>query len=406
MRDRLFSFLNSQQGPIVELQRELVSRPAMGPENDGQGEIDKADFLVAYLQEMGLEDIQTLHAPDHRVQSGYRPNIAAWLSGKDRSRTIWFVAHMDVVPAGDASLWDTDPFVLKQQGDIIYGRGVEDNHHGLVAALFAAKSMLVQGVRPEVNCGLLLVADEETGNKYGLDFVLREHGRLFGPDDQFVVPDFGAEDGTMVEVAEKGMLWLKATVYGRQCHASSTDQGVNSLVAAADLALRLKGLSKGFDALDPLFSPFYSTFEPTKKEANVPNINTLPGKDVFYLDCRVLPEYDLDQVLDQAGQEAKAVEDQYQARIELETVLRNFAPATDTQAPIVKDLITALGEVRGIQGQPKGIGGGTVAAYLRRAGYPAVVWSTLLHNPHQPNERTKISNIIEDAKVMTALMVK
>jgi len=40
-----------------------------------------------------------------------------------------------------------------------------------------------------------------------------------------------------------------------------------------------------------------ATFEPTKKEANVGNINTIPGEDVFCMDCRVLPEYDLKDVL-------------------------------------------------------------------------------------------------------------
>jgi len=406
MRDRLFAYLDTQRDAIVDLQRELVARPALGPENGGQGEVEKAEFLTAYLKDMGLSDIRVLHAPDNRVPSGSRPSIAAVLPGKDTSRTIWFVAHTDVVPAGDDSLWDSDPFQLRQEGDLLYGRGVEDNHHGLVAALLTAKAFVQEEAQPDVNCGLLLVADEETGNTYGLDYILREHGNLFAQGDQFLVPDFGVEDGSTVEVAEKGMLWVKCTVHGRQCHASSPDQGVNSFVGASALALRLRGLYEHFDAQDPLFAPPYSTFEPTKKEANVPNVNTIPGRDVFYLDCRVLPRYDLDDVLTKARQEADVVEQDYGVRVELETVHRESAPGTDPQTPIVQSVLTALRDVRGITGQAKGVGGGTVAAYLRRDNRPAVVWSTLLHNAHQPNEHTKISNIIADAKVMTALLVE
>ncbi|MGM0645013.1 MAG: M20 family metallo-hydrolase [Thermodesulfobacteriota bacterium] len=405
MRDRLFASLDTQHDTIIDLQRELVARPALGPENGGQGEQEKAEFLTQRLKEMGLEEVQVLSAPDARVDSGSRPSIAARVTGTDPSQTIWFIAHTDVVPAGDASLWDSDPFTLRQEGDLLYGRGVEDNHHGLIAALLAAQALLHEGVRPTVNCGLLLVADEETGNAFGLEYLLREHSDLFGPADQFLVPDFGVEDGSTVEVAEKGMLWLKCTVHGRQCHASSPEQGVNSFVGACALALRLRELYTHFNAQDPLFAPPYSTFEPTKKEANVPNVNTIPGRDVFYLDCRVLPQYDLDEVLTLARREADSVETAYNVRVELETVHRESAPGTDPQAPIVQKLLTALHKVRGINGQIKGVGGGTVAAYLRRANRPAVVWSTLLHNAHQPNEHTKISNIIADAKVMAALLV-
>lgn len=405
MRDRLFAFLDTQRETVIDLQRELVARPALGPENGGQGELQKVEFLTTSLHDLGCNDIRVLHAPDNRVASGSRPSIAAVIPGTDTSQTLWFVAHTDVVPAGDDTLWDSDPFTLRQEGDLLYGRGVEDNHHGLVAATLAAKALLQENITPAVNCGLLLVADEETGNAYGLDFLLREHTELFGPDDQFVVPDFGVKDGSTVEVAEKGMLWLKCTVHGRQCHASSPEQGVNSFVGAAALALRLRGLYEHFDAEDPLFAPPYSTFEPTKKEANVPNVNTIPGRDVFYLDCRVLPHYDLDDVLTKARQEADVVQKDYGVRVELDTVHRESAPGTDPQAPIVHKLLTALHKVRGVNGEIKGVGGGTVAAYLRRANRPAVVWSTLLHNAHQPNEHTKISNIIADAKVMAALLV-
>jgi succinyl-diaminopimelate desuccinylase len=52
-----------------------------------------------------------------------------------------------------------------------------------------------------------------------------------------------------------------------------------------------------------------------------------------------------------------------------------------------------------------GIGGGTVGAYLRKAGYPCVVWSTQDETMHAANEYAKISNIIGDAKVFAHLMM-
>ena len=46
--------------------------------------------------------------------------------------TLWTVGHMDVVPVGDLNLWSGDPFTLRVDGDTLIGRGVEDNHQGIV----------------------------------------------------------------------------------------------------------------------------------------------------------------------------------------------------------------------------------------------------------------------------------
>lgn len=389
---------------MVELQRGLVSIPALGPENQGEGEERKARFLRDYLHEIGIPEIREYPAEDPRVPSGLRPNIAALLPGRDSSRTVWIVSHMDVVPAGDESLWNTEPFRLHREGDLLYGRGTEDNHHGMVASLLCAAAHLKTGITPSANLGLLLVADEETGNKFGLEHIVRNHRDMFGPDDAFLVPDFGIADSSLVEVSEKSLLWLKIIVNGRQCHASTPEKGVNSLLAASGLVLKLRSLYDIYNAVDDLFEPPYSTFEATKKEANVPNVNTIPGKDVFYLDCRVLPRYELQDVLDSVGAMLEEASRDYGAEIANEIVHRESAPATDPQHPFVQSLIRTLNDVSGVQGRPQGIGGGTVAAHVRKLGYPAAVWATLQGKAHQPNEHTSIANIIHDAEVMSGLL--
>ncbi|MFW6180030.1 MAG: M20 family metallo-hydrolase [Desulfohalobiaceae bacterium] len=400
MRQSLFHYLDSQQEQLVAWQRELVAFQAVGPENQGPGEGPKSAYLKQHLQELGLE-VKDLPAPDSRVSQGQRPNLAAVLPGRDSTRTFWIVSHLDVVPAGDFTLWDSDPFQLRQDGDLIYGRGVEDNQHGMVASLLCMQAFIELGLQPERNLGLLLVSDEETGNKYGLDFVLRNHGHIFGSGDEFLVPDFGTADSSLLEVAEKGLMWLKFIIQGKQCHASTPKQGINSLRAAARLILGLDCLQDKFPLQDQMFCPASSTFEPTKKEANVPNVNTIPGRDIFYLDCRVLPDYSLSEVRQVCLELASEVAAQSGTSISLETVHQEDpAPRTDPEHPMVHRLGQAVQEVHSISPSPQGIGGGTVAAYLRRARLPAVVWATLQGSAHQPNEHASITDIIKDAKVM------
>ena len=59
----------------------------------------------------------------------------------------------------------------------------------------------------------------------------------------------------------------------------------------------------------------------------------------------------------------------------------------------------ALKQARGIDARVGGIGGGTCAAFFRKAGIPAVVWSTIDEVAHQPDEYSRIGNMVEDAKV-------
>jgi len=405
MQQQIFNYLDKQAETAVSLQREMVAIPALGPENNGQGEALKAEFLLTYLKQLGLTDIRELPAEDSRVDGGRRPNLAAILPGSDPKQTLWIISHLDVVPPGESELWGTDPFRLHQDGDLIYGRGVEDNQHGLVASVLALQALLQTSAKPRCNLGLLFVADEETGNRYGLDFVFREHSDLFQPKDRFLVPDFGTPDSTLLEIAEKSLLWLRFTVAGRQCHGSTPDKGLNSLLIASELILRLRGLYDRFEASDDKFSPPWSTFEATKKEANVPNINTIPGKDIFYLDCRVLPRYDIQEVLQAARSLADEVAQKHGTEISIDIVHQESSPETPADAPLVTEIVQAVAEVYAVKAIPKGIGGGTVAAYPRKQGYPAAVWATLFGNAHQPNEYTSIHNMLNDAKVMTRLVL-
>jgi succinyl-diaminopimelate desuccinylase len=205
----------------------------------------------------------------------------------------------------------------------------------------------------------------------------------------------------MVEVAEKSMLWIKFVITGKQCHASTPGKGKNSLYGVARLIIGLEQLKKAFDLEDTVFSPPLSTFEPTKMEANVPNVNTIPGKDVFYMDCRILPAYRVDDVMAKMREIADSVAKDVDLTIHIEPEYReDAAPATPTDAPVVKALAKAIHRVTGLDATPMGIGGGTVAAFFRKAGLPAAVWFTSTDTEHQPNEYCLISQVISDAKVL------
>ena len=400
---KIFERIDGCKKEVIQLQENLTSRVALGPENGGSGEHEKTDFIKSLLEETGPDMLEEYRVPDASARDGYRPNlIAKWGRGMDT--TIWALSHSDIVPPGDLSLWAGDPYRIKVEGDRITGRGVEDNQHGFISSYLAIKTILEHGENLVNQVALAIVADEETGSEYGLNYLLRHHNELFKKQDLIIVPDGGNEAGTMIEVAEKSMAWLKFTVLGQQCHASTPQKGKNTLFGAARLILALKELEKRFDFSDNLFSPPQSTFAPTKIEANVPNINTIPGRDVFYLDCRLIPHYEVDELLTACKKTCESIGLELGLQIQVEPAYRqDAAEPTPPDAPVVKALAGAIKRVTGKNAKPMGIGGGTVAAFFRKAGFAAAVWSTVSHTAHQPNEYCLISNILTDAKVFACL---
>lgn len=395
----------SSKAEIVELETLLTSHPALAPESGGDGELEKVTALEAWLKSQGFTQFQRFDAPDSRVSSGIRPNLVVTIPGKDDSFSVWFMAHTDVVPVGELSLWHTDPWKVIEKDGRLYGRGVEDNQQGLVASTVAALALLREGITPPHTVKLLFVADEEVGSTYGIKYLLKEHN-LFKKDDIILIPDGGDSQGATIEVAEKNLMWLQFTVKGKQTHGSRPDEGINATLAGYDLALRVHGLETVFDKRDTLFDPPYSTFQPTKKEANVPNINTIPGEDVFCMDCRILPCYTLDQVRVELRRCVKEVEDKYGVKVEWTEPQTAESPATPVDAPVARRLAEAVKAVTGVDTRFIGIGGGTVGAELRVKGFNAVVWSKLDETAHQPNEYTIIDNLISDSQVMAYMMLQ
>jgi succinyl-diaminopimelate desuccinylase len=391
---------------IVDWQRQLTAIVALAPQSGGDGEAKKAELILSILSSMGVHEVKVYKAPDERVSAGHRPSIVARLPGKDRSRTVWIMSHMDVVPAGDLKKWSSDPWTVRVEGNKIYGRGVEDDQQGLVASLCLAKALLEEGLEPPCDLCLLFVADEETGNDLGITYLL-DHHDIFGDKDLIVVPDGGEPDGSMIEVAEKGIVWVKCTVKGKQTHGSTPHRGLNAHTAAAHLIVKLEGLYRQFDQKDPVFDPPISTFEATKVEAGVPNVNTIPGEHVFYLDCRVMPGYELDSVLAAIRKAATEVDKERGTTSEVESIQRqDAAPPTSVDAPVVQALKRAVKAVYGVEGKAMGIGGGTVAAHIRRKGYAAAVWSRMDETMHGPDEYCIIDNLIGDAKVFAHVLLE
>ncbi len=393
------SIQDQERNLIIDYARRIIPIKSISPESGGTGESDRADEICKILDEIGIKGYSRYDVEDKK---GYKRSSVIVKSGY-KEKTLWIIAHLDTVPEGDLSLWTKNPFSVTLENGRMYGRGTSDNGQAILLSLLLLKNLREEEL--SYNLGIAFVADEEMGSQYGIQYLLEKD--IFREEDLILVPDAGTEEGDEIEVAEKSILWLKLKISGKQYHASMPFNAINASREGMKFVLELdRHLHEKFKDSVEIFSPPYSTFEPTKHEKNVDNINTIPGIDVQYMDCRILPRYDLDVVMDQIEFKMREFEKNSSAKISYEVIQKEQAPApTPENAEVVVRLKQAIMKARNIEPRIVGIGGGTCAAYFRRKGFDAAVWcTTVAESAHKPDEYMVIDHVLKDRTVMEEIL--
>ncbi len=402
----------------IKLESDLIKINSVNPSFGGKGEKEKAEYVKKKLMEYVKKyDIKNYSLKEYNVIDKYgieRPNIVFKVDfGKEK--TLHIISHLDTVPEGDISLWNTNPYEPVIKDGKIYGRGAEDNHKGIVSSILLLKMIFENKITPKYNLSLIFVSDEEDGSEYGLKYLLNNfENEIFKKDDLIIVPDFGTPTGEFIEIGEKGILWIKFTIKGKQCHGSTPESGLNSNIILFNFANELyNNLYETFSEKNPIFLPKYSTFEPTMLKNNVTNPNTIPGSVEVVFDCRILPNYKIEDVLNYINKfiekfdfkkYIKYYDNSTTPKINYEILKLENPNYTDENSEIIKELKNAIKKVLNREAKLCGMGGGTVAAFLRYKGYKVGVWGIGEETAHQPNEYIKIEDLVKMAKVFYEIL--
>ncbi|MCL2767245.1 MAG: M20 family metallo-hydrolase [Synergistaceae bacterium] len=409
LKDKIFQEIDNLEKVMIDSLCSIVRFEAVSPHHGGQGEEAKAQQISKIIDEQGLSEgakLEWIRIPDEKSQTGNRPSIILYCPGKTQQR-LWMFCHIDVVSAGDRILWNTDPFEPLVKDGRVYARGASDNGQAGIAMLYALKALKNLNITPEYEICLGFVADEETGSRYSIEPMVNKKIIDFRKNDMILVPDGGKSAGDFIQIAEKGLLQIEFNVYGKQCHASTPDLGINACRVANMLSVMLdEALHKSFPDCDELFTPANSTFEPTRRYANVASVNVIPGVEKLSFDCRVLPHINLDGVIETVEKVMKSVMSQTGANVELNVLSRHdAAPCTSHDSAVAKLLSKAVSEVLNVKPRFGGVGGGTFSVFFRHEGISSIVWEQNVDGQaHQPNEYALIKYMLNNAKVFALMM--
>lgn len=193
------------EAELVGLVSELIRIPSENPTGTQREVIN---FVKNYLTDAGI--------PCEEVGSNPAfPCVVAGLGTKD-GFSIILNGHVDVVPAGDRSQWNYDPFCGTVTDGRILGRGTSDMKAGVAGILFAMKILKQSGAALNGNIRLHIVSDEESSGEYGTKW-LCANGYAENADACLVAEPTSSND---IEIGQRGRLNLTFHAQGQSAHGS------------------------------------------------------------------------------------------------------------------------------------------------------------------------------------------
>jgi len=222
------------QDEVVDICRDLIRIDTSNPgDHSGPGERRAAEHVAALLADVGLEPTVLESHPK-------RTSVIARLEGQDRTRPALLVhGHLDVVPA-HAPDWEHDPFSGEIADDCLWGRGAIDMKDMDSMMLAVVRQRRREQRPPARDVVLTFTADEEAGGTWGARWLVDHHPGLFEGVTEAVgeVGGFSLTLGRrrlyLLQVAEKGMAWMRLTARGTAGHGSmiQPDNAVTELAEA------------------------------------------------------------------------------------------------------------------------------------------------------------------------------
>lgn len=340
---------NIDRERLVERLRSLVQIPSENPPGD---EKEVAVEVARQCEELGLQVTEHEHEPG-------RPSIVARFGSGPP--TVGFCSHIDVVPAGDPSLWTHEPYGAAIEDGRMYGRGSSDAKGPVAAALEAVAALKEAGA--EGSLELSLVADEETMGLKGAK-PLVESGVLSAP--HVIV---GEPTSLRIVRAQRGPCWFRIITKGVAGHGSAPERGVNAIRHMAAIVPRLE------ETLPDITHPIVGG--PTISVGTIrggEKVNIIPASCIVEVDRRTIPgetEEEVRAQIERAIELAKQTYPDIDAVIDIPVFGQPFE--VDPDARVLSDLCAAVAEAQGRAAEVIGFRGSSDARFFADAGSEVVV---------------------------------
>ena len=247
-------------------------------------------------------DVKAIEIPDTEVKKKGLQSITNLIVRREygEGKTIALNAHGDVVPPGEG--WTHDPYGAEIVDGKLYGRASAVSKCDFSTFTFAVRALESLNLKLNGAVELHFTYDEEFGGELGPDWLLKNN--LTKPD-LMIAAGFSYQ----VITAHNGCLQLQVTVNGKMAHAAIPQTGVDALQGATAIMHALYQQNILYQNITSTVEGIEHPYLNIGLIEGGTNTNVVPGKVIFKLDRRMIPEEDptvveasIRQVIDDAVQ--------------------------------------------------------------------------------------------------------
>ena len=268
----------ARMSATLELTKELIRRKSITPDDAGC-----QDLLAKRLAHAGFTV--------ERMRSGSVDNLWALRRGGP-GPVLCFAGHTDVVPAGPAEKWHSDPFEPVVRDGHLFGRGAADMKSGIAAAVTATEACIAGQPAYGGAIAFVVTSDEEgpavDGTRRVVDALSARGQRL----DYCLVAEPSSLDefGDNIRIGRRGSLSARLTVRGIQGHVAYPDRALNPIHAVLPALAELS--SRQWDGGNEHFPP--TSFQVSNIQSGTGASNVIPGELKAEFNLRWCPAQTLD----------------------------------------------------------------------------------------------------------------
>lgn len=259
---------------VLALACELIARPSVTPDDAG-------------CQRLVADRLQAAGFNCESLRFGEVDNL--WATHGSGGPVLVLLGHTDVVPAGPAAAWASDPFMPELRDGALYGRGAADMKGSVAAFVIALERFVAAHPGHPGTVALLLTSDEEGDAIDGVHKVaqvFRERGQRI---DWCITGEPSSKDtlGDLLRVGRRGTLSATLTVRGVQGHVAYPEKARNPIHQAmpALAALAARRWDEGFDSFPP------TSLQLSNIHAGTGANNVIPGELQALFNLRYNPHW-------------------------------------------------------------------------------------------------------------------
>jgi acetylornithine deacetylase/succinyl-diaminopimelate desuccinylase family protein len=316
----------------------------------------------------------------------------------DGGKTIALNAHGDVVPPGEG--WTHDPYGAEIVDGAMYGRATAVSKSDFASFTFAVRALEAVAKPTKGAVELHFTYDEEFGGELGPGWLLQKG--LTKPD-LMIAAGFSYE----VVTAHNGCLQMEVTVHGKMAHAAVPHTGVDALQGAVHILNALYAQNDEYKKVTSNVTGIKHPYLNVGRIEGGTNTNVVPGKVMFKLDRRMIPEENpveveaaIRRIIEQAAGERAGISVEIK-RLLLANAMTPLAGNAPLVEAIQKHAQAVLGEPVPAVGTPLYT---DVRLYVER-GIPGVIYgagprTVLESHAKRADERLQLEDLRRATKVI------